>query len=299
MTQVDPTTLACPSCGNTITAPMDGGRRLCISCRHEWNPTDPPRLRAVSDLPIVAPTPAPVEGDARPPAEPSPVPPPAAVAPLDAEVVTDDPAAGTAALEALVGTDVVLEGGQLATITGFPDDDHMEVVISAGTEAERLEVVAFGDVERSVSAPPPVADVPDETAEALARTNMLVAGLAIRAGLASYAGDGAGAELLTPPAGWLPDEMAVPALEQGVGYAFAYLALALNIPRTTMEAVALGMIDTATQDNTPTKGGTESDRLPSGSEHGRGSDAGSGDDTDAGAGADDVHRGGDSENPSE
>lgn len=298
MTQTDPTTLACPSCGNTITAPLDAGRRLCINCRHEWNPNDAPSLRAVPSNPSEAPTQPPVAltdpalGEAPPGAAHE------AEAATEALVPTDDATAGLGALEALVGTEVVLEGGQLATLVGFPDDDHAEVVISAGTDTERLEVVNLNDVERSVAAPPPVADVPTETAVALAAVNMTVAGLVIQAGLASIAGEYPNAELLTPPTGWLPlDVDGLPALEQGCAYAIAFLVHAYSLNRDDVAGIA-AMLLTASQETNTMKGGTEDDTNPTDTEHGGGTVA---TDTDPGAGTDDgadLHRGGDSGNPS-
>jgi hypothetical protein len=257
MTMTDPTTLRCPSCGNTITAPLDGGRRLCISCRHEWNPNDAHTLRVVPPIPPEVPAEAPVVAVPSHPATP----PPAPLDPLEG-VLGPPPEVAEAeraleALYALVGTDVVLEGGQLATIADFPDDDHLEVVIGAGTDSERTEVVDLNDVVRSVDAPPPVLEVDDATARALAGVNLTVAALVLQAGLASIAGEYPNAELLTPPAGWLPlDADGLPALEQGVAYAVAFLIHAYSIDRGQVAAMA-EMLFNASQENQPTKGGTE------------------------------------------
>src|SRR5947199_217283 len=87
------------------------------------------------------------------------------------------------------------------TITA-PLAGHAEVGITHDDGTERTEVVSLNDVERSVAAPPPVADVPNDLAQALASVNFAVAELVLRAGVASIAGEYPNAELLTPPTGW-------------------------------------------------------------------------------------------------
>ncbi|HET9247716.1 MAG TPA: hypothetical protein VFO15_18070 [Xanthobacteraceae bacterium] len=298
MTQTDPTTLACPSCGNTITAPLDAGRRLCINCRHEWNPNDAPRLRAVPTQPSGVPAPPPVvptrpASDTEPPGATH-----EAEAAADDTEGTDGPEWDATPLEALVGTLVVLEGGQVATLVSFPDDDHAEVVIGAGTDAERLEVVSLNDVERSIDAPPPVADVPTETAVALAAVNMTVAGLVLQAGLASIAGEYPNAELLTPPTGWLPlDVDGLPALEQGCAYAVAFLVHAYSLNRDDVAGIA-AMLLNASQETNTMKGGTDHDQLANDRERAASSGAAT---DNAGERADtgtELHGGGDSADPS-
>lgn len=39
-----PTQVACPSCGETLMAPLDDLRLLCLSCRTEFDPNDIPEL---------------------------------------------------------------------------------------------------------------------------------------------------------------------------------------------------------------------------------------------------------------
>lgn len=254
-----PTVTACPTCTSTNAVGLSDGTLLCLDCRHEWNP---------ADVPVSRPVP--------PPTRPVPVPSPAATTDrkavarppgtsVDTDTVAgpdDDDAGGPAvavSLEELVGTDVVLEGGQPATIVGFPDDDHMEVIVGEGSDTERFEVVGFNDVERSITAPPPEVAVSDETAVALAQVNMAVAGLVIRAGLASIAGEYPDAQLLTPPTGWLPlDTEALPALEQGVAYAVAFLIHAYSLDREQVGAIA-DLLVTDAQQLTNQKGGTEDD----------------------------------------
>jgi hypothetical protein len=183
--------------------------------------------------------------------------------PLDVDDVLGPPAAeqaaraAEAALEALAGTEVVLEGGQRATLVGFPDDDHAEVRLYGGDDAGEVVVVDLNDVERALDAPPPVADVPLETAVALARVNMAVAGLVLQAGVGAVAGEYPNAELVTPPTGWLPDDAdSLPAIEQGSAYAVAFLIHAFSIDRDQVLAMA-NMLLTDAQQSEPMKGGQQ------------------------------------------
>jgi hypothetical protein len=253
-----PTTVACPTCTSTNGVPMTDGTRLCLDCRTEWNPAESPPLR-------VAPTRADDGGEVTPEvAPPAQLPNATEGAPHEAEsaeaapTAIDTAEAGEAALEALVGTMVILEGGQLATIVDFPDDDHVRVYVGSDPDDLTTEVVSLGDVVRSVDAPPPVADVPDETAAALAKVNMAVAGLVIRAGLSAIAGEYPNAELITPATGWLPlDTEGLPAVEQGSAYAVAFLVHAFSLDREIVGAIADTLLTDAQQDTL--KGGYEDD----------------------------------------
>lgn len=249
------TTLACPSCGATNGVAMTDGTRLCLACRNEWNPADVPHLT------VPVPEHTEVAEVAPEAAVPAHDPYAAEGAPLGADDVLGPPASelaardAQAALDALVGTTVVLEGGQPAVIVEFPDDDHVTVNL-AGPEAEaELVTVSYGDVVRSVDAPPPVADVDDETAVALAQVNMAVAGLVIRAGLSAIAGEYPEAQLVTPATGWLPlDVDGLPAVEQGAAYAVAFIIHAFSLDREIIGAIADTLLTDAQQQDT-TKGG--------------------------------------------
>lgn len=252
-----PTTVACPECTSTNGVPMTDGTRLCLDCRHEWNPADVRRL-AVATPPPPSPAEATPEAATRPPgpltAEGAP---PAVDDVLGPPAAVQAERAAQAALDALLGTWVVLEGGQAAMIVGFPDDDHATVEIGHNTGEVQTVTVPFGDVERSLDAPAPVADVPDETAVALARVNMAVAGLVMRAGLAAVAGEYPNAELVTPATGWLPlDVEGLPAVEQGSAYAVAFLVHAFSLDREIVGAIADTLLTDAQQQDT-TKGGSQ------------------------------------------
>jgi hypothetical protein len=133
----------------------------------------------------------------------------------------------------------VLDGGQVATIEAFPDDDHVTVAVHGRDGVSEPWDVDMNDVLRSVDAPPPVADVDDDTAAALSATNMAIAGLVIRAGIATVAGEYPDAQLITPPSGWLPDDAdAMPMLEQGVAYAVAFIVHGFSLDRDVLAAMA-------------------------------------------------------------
>ena len=256
MTTDTPTVAACPTCGATTGVAMSDGTRLCLGCRHEWNPhavpAGPTSTQAAPTTAEAAAGPvrrvADVTGPAGDVTGPDDVlgPPPSEVAARAAQ----------AELDALIGTDVILEGGQRATLVGFPDDDHAEVRLYGADDDATTVTVDVGDVERSVDVAPPALDVDAPTAEALARVNMAVAGLVIQAGLSAIAGEYPNAELITPATGWLPiDADGLPALEQGAAYAIAFLVHAFSIDREMVGAIAT-MLLTDAQNPEPTKGGS-------------------------------------------
>lgn len=223
---------------------MTDGTRLCLDCRNEWDPATVPALRAVPEPPPeYAGTPWP-PGNGDPASTAATADPAAAdsvLGPPESVVAAD---AAQAALDALVGHEAVLEGGQVVTVLAFPDDDHVTVQAASG---DRFDV-AWSDVERTVEpaapAGPVLVEVPDETAVALARVNMAVAGLALRAGLASLAGEYPDAQLITPPTGWLPDDAdTMPVVEQGTAYAVAFLIHAYRLDREVVGRIADTLIE--------------------------------------------------------
>jgi hypothetical protein len=212
----------CPQCGHAEGTNLSDGRRLCFSCRHEWNPAE--------------------QSYAPPAPEPAPSPRADDVLGPPAEVL--EARAAQERLDALIGREVELEGGQVAMIAAFPDDDHVEVVIDyEGAESERV-TVDFNDVVRSIVPAPAVVEVTDETALALAATNATIAGMAIQAGLACISGDGDTAVISTPAAGWLPEDPDTwTIVEQGLAYAVAVLVHAFELPRDQVAAIAADLIN--------------------------------------------------------
>lgn len=234
MTTQDVIGRVCPNCLSVEGVALSADRRLCFDCRHEWNPADAPTLRAVPE-----PDPAPAVDDILgPPAE--------VLAERDAQ----------AALDALIGTEVILEGGQHATVLGFPDDNHALVAVGNSDIPERDNVVVdFNDVVRSVETVP-VVDVPDADALALAATVGTVAALTLRAGIAMISGEGDNRVIGLPPTGWLPEAKGTIAItEQGVAYAVAILLHACNIDTAQASAFADDLWAEVT--NEPTKGATQ------------------------------------------
>lgn len=259
MTATNTNAITCPNCHDTAHVGLSDGYVLCLNCRTEWNPATDRALQSV-------PTPGETEpddvavggGPAHPADTPATTSEPAgdAASSSAGETSPDD---GWAILHELVGTQVILEGGQVAEVVDFPDDDHVEVLVGIGGANLRTEIVPFNVVERSVSTPPPVVDVDDDTARALAGVNLAVAGLAIRAALASIAGEYPNAQIITPPSGWLPlDADGLPALEQGVAYAIAAVVHGWQLDRERVAAIADTFIE-ASAITTETKGGTEGD----------------------------------------
>lgn len=258
MTQAQQVTIVCPQCQSEQGVPMSDGTRLCLSCRNEWDPSRPQLVAQAPTPPAPAPMSPPEDNDATTRAAVPPGAPPTVddVLGPPAEVLAEREA--QARLDAMVGTQVVLEGGQVATIVGFPDDDHVEVSFAGEVDGFDGAVVDFNDVVRSIDAPPPVADVDDETAHGLAAVNMTIAGLVLRAGVASIAGEYPNAELLTPPSGWLDlDPDMIPALEQGCAYAVAFLIHAYSIDREVIEQMADMLINDAQSVQQTLKGGQE------------------------------------------
>lgn len=257
MTQTTTAGTTCPQCGAAETVAMSDGTRLCLSCRNEYDPTTAPPFAQAQLPPALEPVSPPGDNvDAQNATAPQGA--PTAVGDVlgpPAEIVAEREA--QAALDAMIGTQVVLEGGQVARVRGFPDDDHMTVSTNDDDKMSEWFDVDLNDVVRSVDTAPVVVDVDDDTARALAAVNVAVAGLVLRAGVATLAGDDDNVQLITPPTGWLPlDADALPALEQGVAYAVAVLLFTFKIDREMVAEIATQLMADS-QDEQPTKGGDE------------------------------------------
>lgn len=226
-----PAAIVCPNCHSTEGVALTPTNRLCFDCRHEWNPADAPPLALVPEPPA-APTVDDVLG-----------PPDGVVAERDAQ----------ARLDALIGTEVILEGGQRAAIFSFDDDDTVTVLVTYDDGHVDPMQVNFNDIVRSIEPARPVVELPDADALALASTVGTVAALTLRAGIAMIEGEHPNRTIGLPPTGWLPDEKGTIAItEQGVAYAVAILVHAFNIPLDTAAAFADDLMAEVT--NEPTKG---------------------------------------------
>lgn len=225
------TVKVCPRCQETAGMTLSSGARLCFGCRYEWTGDGVPAT--LTDPPFVpAPDPDDVLG-----------PPDEVVAARDAQ----------ARLDALIGTEVELEGGQRALIVSFVDDDLVEVDVYYENGDTHRDVVEYNDVVRSIVAPEVVPEVADDVQRAMALTFATVAAMTLEAGLATIEMDDDRRTLAIPPTGWLPrDPDAWMAVEQGVAYAIAALVYSLELPTETVAALAADILDNANND---TKGG--------------------------------------------
>lgn len=143
-------------------------------------------------------------------------------------------------LESLVGTGLTLEGGQTATLLGFPDDDHAEVQLADGSVAT-VDFNSIIGANRVVEeADIGLIEVDDDTAALFGSAALLMACMVIEAGVASVEGVGEESHLIEPPSGWIPDDGEVlPLLEQSAAAAVALLIQTFALPRDLIaESVA-------------------------------------------------------------
>lgn len=222
----------CPRCTGTQGMTLASGARLCFECRYEWTPgDDAPARVAVPLVPALGP-----DDVLGPPADV-----------LDARAAQDR-------LDALIGTDVMLEGGQRATIVSFPDDDHVEVVIGHADGGDDRQVVDYNDVIRSIDPAVATPQVDEETQLAIAQAVAVCAGMILQAALETVATDDGRTVIQIPPSGWLPrDTDAWAVVEQGAAYASAVLIYAHELDRDIVAGIAADLIDNANNQ----KGGTE------------------------------------------
>lgn len=228
MTTDTPAATICPNCGETEGTTLSTGLRLCFACRNEWDVA----LAAEQAADVDAVTKYVVDSVLGPPAE--------VVDQLDAQ----------ARLDALIGTEVILEGGQRARIEGFPDDDRVTVRYVYDDGESVAYDVEFNDVIRAVEPAPAVIDLPSEEARALAATAGTIAALTLRAGIGMISGEHPNRVIGLPPTGWLPDDPGTIAIvEQGVAYAVAILLHAYNIDAEQAAAFADDLMTEVQNDN--------------------------------------------------
>lgn len=140
-------------------------------------------------------------------------------------------------LETLIGTGVTLEGGQRATLVDFPDDDHALVRLADGSDV----IVDFNDIVRADDGPRAdelaTVEIDDGTAEMFGTATLNMACLVIEAGIASIDMTGPVPVLKEPPSGWfLPDEQAIPLMEQAAAAAVAMLIQTFALPVDVLAA---------------------------------------------------------------
>lgn len=156
------------------------------------------------------------------------------------DFITETNGTAEAYLESLVGSGVTLEGGQTATLLGFPDDDHAEVQLADGSVAT-VDFNSIIGANRVVEeADIGLIEVDDDTAALFGSAALLMACMVIEAGVASVEGVGEESHLIEPPSGWIPDDGEVlPLLEQSAAAAVALLIQTFALPRDLIaESVA-------------------------------------------------------------
>lgn len=233
MTTETETTSACPRCNSTAGMALSSGARLCFECRYEWTGDGAPAT--ITEPPFV---PTMTADDV--------------LGPPDSEL---EARAAEARLDAMVGTLVRLEGGQLGMIRGFPDDDHAEIEIHYESGERETTVVDFNDITATANIPDAAPVVDDETQRQIAGAVATCAGMILQAALETITTEGDRTVVNIPPTGWLPrDTDAWAVVEQGAAYAAAILVYAHELDREIVAGIAADLIDNATTD---TKGGTE------------------------------------------
>lgn len=208
MTATDPVRPTCPECGNTNTMVLSDGMARCFDDQHEW---DPETVTALPRPPIAPFAMASVEEVFGPPPG------------FDVEAPADTRAE-------LVGGTARMEGGQLGTVTGFPDDDHVTVLLNDG----RSETVALSDVETITARAPAFVPGPQPTADVTVPSWALdveaLSNLILRAGLAAIETRDGVPVVGDPPADWLPrDESSNALVEAAAALAVARLVVAYEI----------------------------------------------------------------------
>lgn len=209
----------CPSCLEAQSVELVPGERLCLHCRHEWEPakTFGP-IDAEGNTKLIPPMLAVVD-------QPQDYPPDE----IDAQVAH----ARSVFLGAIVRCDAL---GVQGTITEITDAGDAIVHLCDGYEV-RVGPDEFAPVDLSV--------IPDETIAALVTTDLVVAAQIIRAGAETITERDGARRLTLPPDGFLPgdaDEMLV--IEHGAAYAVALIATQHGIPTAQLVSIA-EMLDTA------------------------------------------------------
>ncbi len=210
----------CPECREASSVELDASSRLCLACRHEWNPIDlasTPYERPVETLE-------------------SPVPYLAVVA--DHADIAETPAHIAQARSRYLGMLVALPDlGVSGVITEVAADGWVNVELDA-----TYDVLVTPDEFTILDA----AVIADDVVTALATTDMAVAAQILRAGAATIRGAGNQRELTLPPDGWLPDEAGLmPVIEHGAGYAVALVAISAGVSTDDLLSLAQGLDDAA------------------------------------------------------
>ena len=243
MTAPEAVQLVCPECGRDDSIEMSDGTRLCLSCRHEWDPTQAPAesprvpappvldtddrldtadiLRATSIEDVLAP--------------------PMSAAELVAEHTGVQPADELPA--DLEGRFVVwtMDTNEPGLVIDQPRPGAVLVAKADGSEHEwpRVELRVLTDDEVREWGARGGAPGDDEPLVPVIAT---VASLVLTVGLEAVPDDDA-SPLLNPRIGWLPPPASdIPEVEQGAAYAVAILVRLFALDREAVAEVASNLM---------------------------------------------------------
>lgn len=209
----------CPACRESSSVELDATHRLCLNCRHEWEPAS--TAGPLAETPLDA---------------------PAVVAPALALVPTQARAPELGALldrarELYVGRQVIVHELEVTgTVDRIDHAGQLTIMFGSGYEIECSvdDVTLVGAV-----------DVPDDVVAAIASTDISVAAQVIRAGAAAISEQGQTRTLTLAPDGWLPDVAEImPVVEHGASYAIAMLAIQYGVSTDDLLSIA-EMLDNA------------------------------------------------------
>lgn len=204
---------ACPACLAESSAPLAAGGRLCLSCRHEWDP-------ATTTGPL-----AEAPATQNPPGvhlvEPGWSPP----------VLVDLATELDRARDLYVGQQVVVYEYEVnGTCTDITDDGIAVIDIGDGFIVH-AEAQDFTLAEVDALPTPEIVE--------LGAVDLTVAAKVIESAIATFVGEGDNRTLGIPPNGWLPrDVEAWPIVEHGASYAVAIIANIYGITTEQLEEIA-------------------------------------------------------------
>lgn len=210
----------CPACLETDSIDLAGAGRLCLQCRHEWDPATtagplPRDTAAVANAEIVR-----------------------DVTALTADIDTDIATQLATARAMFVGRDVVyFAEGVVGRVAEVFDSGYSRVEFGSGFEIDLLPD-EFALVETSV--------VPDEVVRALGAADLTAAAMIVNAAVETFAVTAGRRHLGIPPHGYLPaDPEAWIVVEHGAAYAVAAVAMLTGFSNEDLTILAERMGDAA------------------------------------------------------
>lgn len=233
----------CPKCREATSVELVPGERLCLHCRHEWEPAKtfgPIEEPAPGGAGFLASEPGAPTSDATGALVTIDAPPLAAVPDQPQDYPADDLyAQAVHARSVFLGAVVSCHAlGVQGVVTEISDDGW--AIIDLGNE---YEVIVGPDEFDPVN----LDVIPDETIAAIVTTDLAVAAQIIRAGAETLTESDGARRLTLAPDGFLPDDPDVmPVIEHGASYAIAVIATTCGIPTEQLRSIAT-MLETAAQ----------------------------------------------------